>query len=79
MMQEDTGLSLADGGRLAAANYVGYLVGALWAMVQPARTDHAVRASLAITAAATVAMAFADDMLAYLAPARSPGYRAPGC
>ena len=48
-------------------------------MVQPARTDHAVRASLAITAAATVAMAFADDMLAYLAPARSPGYRAPGC
>ena len=31
------------------------------------------------TAAATVAMAFADDMLAYLAPARSPGYRAPGC
>lgn len=67
MMQEDTGLSLADGGRLAAANYVGYLVGALWAMVQPARTDHAVRASLAITAAATVAMAFANDMLAYLA------------
>jgi len=67
MMQEDTGLSLADGGRLAAANYVGYLAGALWAMVQPARTDHAVRASLAITAAATVAMAFADDMLAYLA------------
>ena len=67
MMQEDVGLSLADGGRLAAANYVGFLVGALWAMVQPARTDHAVRASLAITAAATLAMAFADGMLAYLA------------
>jgi predicted MFS family arabinose efflux permease len=67
MMQQDAGLSLADGGRLAAANYIGYLFGALWAMVQPARTDYAVRASLAITAAATLAMAFVDGMLAYLA------------
>jgi len=67
MMQDDAGLSLADGGRLAAANYVGYLVGALWAMVQPARTDVAVRASLAITSAATLAMAVADGMPAYLA------------
>ena len=44
IMQEDAGVSLAEGGWLAAANYLGYLVGALWAMVQPARSDHAIRA-----------------------------------
>ena len=67
MMQADAGVSLAEGGWLAAANYLGYLVGALWAMVQRARADHAVRAALAITAAATVAMAFAEGLAAWLA------------
>jgi predicted MFS family arabinose efflux permease len=67
MMQGDAGVSLAEGGWLAAANYLGYLVGALWAMVQRARADHAIRASLAITALATVAMAFADGLAAWLA------------
>ncbi|HJT61002.1 MAG TPA: YbfB/YjiJ family MFS transporter [Burkholderiales bacterium] len=67
MMQGDAGVSLAEGGWLAAANYLGYLVGALWAMVQRARADHAIRASLAITAGATVAMAFTDGLAAWLA------------
>jgi predicted MFS family arabinose efflux permease len=67
MMQEDAGVSLAEGGWLAAANYLGYLVGALWAMVQPARADRAIRAALAITSAATVAMAFAEGLVAWLA------------
>jgi predicted MFS family arabinose efflux permease len=67
MMQGDAGVSLAEGGWLAAANYFGYLVGALWAMVQRARADHAIRASLAITAGATLAMAFADGLAAWLA------------
>ena len=67
MMQGDAGVSLAEGGWLAAANYLGYLVGALWAMVQRARADHAIRASLAITAGATVAMAFADGLAPWLA------------
>jgi predicted MFS family arabinose efflux permease len=67
MMQEDAGVSLAEGGWLAAANYLGYLVGALWAMVQRARADHAIRAALAITAAATLAMAFAEGLFAWLA------------
>ena len=31
MMQQDAGLSVADGGWLASANYLGYLAGALWA------------------------------------------------
>ena len=67
MMQGDAGVSLAEGGWLAAANYLGYLAGALWAMVQRARADHAIRASLAITAVATLAMAFADGLAAWLA------------
>ena len=32
MMQQDTGLSVPEGGWLASANYLGYLVGALWAV-----------------------------------------------
>jgi predicted MFS family arabinose efflux permease len=67
MMQDDAGVSLAEGGWLAAANYLGYLVGALWAMVQPARADRAIRAALAITSAATVAMAFTEGLIAWLA------------
>jgi len=67
MMQEDAGLSLAQGGWLAAANYLGYLAGSLWAMVQPARSDRAIRAALAITAAATLAMGFAQGIAEWLA------------
>jgi predicted MFS family arabinose efflux permease len=67
MMQEDAGLSIAEGGWLAAANYLGYLVGALWAMVQRARAQGAIRASLAVTAAATLAMGFAEGLAAWLA------------
>ena len=67
MMQEDAGVSLAEGGWLAAANYLGYLVGALWAMVQRARADRAIRAALAITSAATLAMGFAEGLAAWLA------------
>jgi predicted MFS family arabinose efflux permease len=66
MMQEDAGVSIAAGGWLAAANYLGYLAGALWAMVQRARSDRAVRAALAITSAATLAMGVADGLVAWL-------------
>jgi predicted MFS family arabinose efflux permease len=66
MMQEDAGVSIAAGGWLAAANYLGYLAGALWAMVQRARSDRAIRAALAITSAATLAMGFAEGLAAWL-------------
>jgi predicted MFS family arabinose efflux permease len=66
MMQEDAGLSIAEGGWLAAANYLGYLAGALWAMVQRARSDRAIRAALAVTSAATLAMGFAEGLAAWL-------------
>lgn len=65
LMQDDAGLSLADGGYLAAANYIGYLVGALWA-ARPARPARAVHASLAAIALATAAMALAHTLPGWL-------------
>ena len=53
MMQADAGLTLAQGGWLASANYAGYLVGALTA----ARAPLGIRGGLVAIAAATAAMA----------------------
>src|SRR5437868_672032 len=61
MMQEDAGVSLAQGGALAAANYLGYLLGALWA-TRPARAALVIRASIAVVAAATLAMGLFEGM-----------------
>jgi MFS family permease len=58
MMQQDAGLSVAGGGWLASANYLGYLVGALWAGAVRARAAQAIRAGLAAIVLSTVAMAF---------------------
>lgn len=57
MMLQDAGLSVAGGGWLASANYLGYLVGALWAGAVRARAALAIRAGLAAIALATLAMA----------------------
>jgi hypothetical protein len=67
MMQADAGVSLAEGGWLAAANYLGYLIGSLWAMLQRARADHAIRSALVMTSIATLAMAFVEGLAAWLA------------
>jgi len=56
MMQEDSGVSVAAGGWLAAANYVGYLTGALsivWLRIGAAT---AVRAGLLTIGAVTIGM-----------------------
>ena len=58
MMQQDAGLSVAGGGWLASANYLGYLVGALWAGAARVNAAAAIRAGLACTGLATLAMAF---------------------
>jgi len=58
MMQDDAGLSVADGGWLASANYAGYLLGALAAMAIPVRAGAAIRAGLLAIGAATLAMGF---------------------
>src|SRR5258706_2434445 len=65
MMQQDAGLSLAQGGYLASANYVGYLAGALWAM-RPARSDVAIRASLLTIGVSTLAMGVTHGMAAWI-------------
>lgn len=60
MMQED-GLSLAQGGWLAAANYLGYLAGALstiWLAMRPAA---AIRAALLVIGLSTLAMGLVDS------------------
>jgi MFS family permease len=64
MMQDDAGVSLAQGGYLASANYLGYLAGALWA-IRPARADVAIRAALLAIALSTFAMGYAHGMLAW--------------
>lgn len=56
MMQSDAGISVSDGGWLAAANYVGYLLGALWAAAMPVRATLAIRGGLVAIALATLAM-----------------------
>ena len=58
MMQQDAGLSVAQGGWLASANYLGYFAGALWAGAVRIPPAAAIRAGLAGTGLATLAMAF---------------------
>jgi len=56
MMQDDAGLSIAGGGWLAAANYMGYLAGALSAIRLPLSSVASVRAGLVVIAVSTLAM-----------------------
>jgi hypothetical protein len=56
IMLEDAGLSVADGGWLASANYVGYLLGALTAIRVRVDPSTAIRGCLVATGLATVAM-----------------------
>jgi MFS family permease len=65
LMQDDAGLSLADGGYLAAANYIGYLLGAFSA-ARPARPASAVRMALLAIALTTAAMGLVDSLVAWL-------------
>jgi MFS family permease len=64
---DQQGLTLAQGGWLATANYVGYLLGAMTAARLPARHEIAIiRGSLLAIAAATAAMAWLDDFTAWM-------------
>jgi MFS family permease len=65
MMVEDTDLSIAQGGLLASANYMGYLVGALWATVHRARPIFAIRLGFVVTAAGTMAMGAVEGLVAW--------------
>ena len=67
MMQSDAGLGLAQGGWLASANYVGYLVGALAAMRMHWSPGATIRLGLVAIAATTAAMAGSGELGAWLA------------
>jgi predicted MFS family arabinose efflux permease len=67
MMQADAGLSVAQGGWLASANYLGYLVGALSIMGMRWSTASAVRIGLLVVGATTLAMALPLGTLAWMA------------
>jgi predicted MFS family arabinose efflux permease len=56
MMLDDAGLSIADGGLLATANYIGYLCGAIAAMAVRLRHQTALRAGLIVIGVTTLAM-----------------------
>lgn len=56
MMQEDAGLSLAGGGWLASANYLGYLLGAVSAIILRPRPATAVRVGLVVIGLSTLGM-----------------------
>lgn len=56
MMLEDAGISIANGGLLASANYFGYLAGALLAMMVRIQHETAIRAGLIAIGITTLAM-----------------------
>ena len=74
MMQADHGISVAQGGWLASANYLGYLAGSLFAMHPniPART--AIRIGLVLIAACTLAMGIEHHFAAWLILRAIPGF-----
>ena len=61
LMQAHSGLTLAQGGWLAAANYAGYLAGALLCVLANPNPGTAARAGLAGVALSTLAMGVTAD------------------
>src|ERR1700716_3418745 len=61
MLQEARGLSVAQGAWLASANYVGYLLGALWATTRRVRADAAIRAGMLGVGFSTLGAGWAGD------------------
>lgn len=66
MMQEDAGLSVADGGWLASANYVGYLLGAMSAMATQVRPATAIRGGLIVIGIVTLTMGLEHRFAAWV-------------
>ncbi|CAB3693153.1 hypothetical protein LMG26685_04898 [Achromobacter mucicolens] len=75
LMAQESGLSLAQGGWMASANYAGYLLGALAAIVWPVRRLRAtLAASLAAVAALTLAMPLVNNVAGWSALRLAAGY-----
>lgn len=66
MMQGDNGLSVADGGWLASANYAGYLAGALSALWLRVGASTVIRGSLLLIAGVTIGMGLTGSFPAWI-------------
>jgi predicted MFS family arabinose efflux permease len=68
MMQTDGGLSVADGGWLASANYLGYLIGAaaVSVLARRLRATAGIRAGLLVIAASTLGMGVEDRFAVWI-------------
>src|SRR3989442_15673519 len=73
MMRQDQGLSVADGGRLASADYLGYLLGAGPGMVLRGRPVPVVRTGLVVIGVGTHGRGVARRLAAGRAVAALPG------
>ncbi|MGW9065794.1 YbfB/YjiJ family MFS transporter [Achromobacter animicus] len=75
LMAQESGLSLAQGGWMASANYAGYLLGALAAIVWPVRRLRVtLAASLAAVAALTLAMPMLNSVAGWSVLRLAAGY-----
>lgn len=66
MMQQEALVSVGEGGWLASANYLGYLLGSLSAVILRVRATTAVRAGLVVIGLATLGMGLAQSFAAWL-------------
>ena len=66
MMQKDFALSVSEGGWLATANYLGYLVGSLSAIGMRIRPTAAIRAGLLVIGLSTAAMGLEHHFLLWV-------------
>jgi MFS family permease len=67
LMQADSGLDLAQGGWLASANYLGYLIGGLMAARLPWPASIPLRAGLFLVVATTALMGITESWSSWLA------------
>src|SRR3954469_535035 len=67
MMLDDAGLTIAQGGLLASANYLGYLIGAVSAIAIRIRPESAVRGGLLAIAITTLCMAYDGPLAGWIA------------
>lgn len=66
MMQGDAGVTMVQGGWLASANYVGYLVGGLSAVAMRMTPRRAIRIGLAVVGVSTLAMGLSTHLATWL-------------
>jgi len=73
-MQEEFGVTVAEGGWLASANYLGYLLGALAATRSHVSQRAAIRLGLMTIALTTIAMGLTDGFAIWIVLRAVPGF-----